>query len=92
MQRISDDRTFVCNHHIRRAASESTIFSASGPTLMREEVTMVIVDTSYLELCQPFNAHTSTKTHTQRIGISSSMLRRIKAKALKMYILRHGQT
>lgn len=30
---------------------------------MREEVTMVIADTSYLELCQAFNAHTSTKTH-----------------------------
>lgn len=56
---------------------------------MREEVTMVIVDTSYLELCQAFNAHAHTHTHTDRQrerkdNVSSSILR-IKAKPLKMH-------
>lgn len=39
--------------------------SAFGLILMREEVTMVIVDMSYLELCQVFYTHTFTKTHTE---------------------------
>lgn len=49
---------------------------------MREEVTMVIADMGYLELCQALYAHTFTKTHTD--GDFTLRAEQNKSKAIKI--------